>query len=98
MNFLKRKRPPSAVDEESLRFVCFICTREIEWHRDPGDSSLDIQPYNRVGHDEIRYGIKGKRRHFVFHQGTCTEAYFARRNELHQQLLSEDRALRRAAK
>ena len=93
MNFLKRKGPPSAVDEESLRFVCFICNREIEWLRDPGFRHLDIPPHNRVLCAEIRYGSESKRRYFVLHEGNCAEAFRCRRKDLHQQLLSEDRAL-----
>ena len=98
MNFLKRKGPPSAVDEESLRFVYFICNREIDWHRDPGCPNLDMPPHNRVVCAEIRYGTEGKRRHFVLHEGNCAEAYRARRSDLQQQLLSEDRALRESEK
>ena len=89
MNFRKRKGPPTSVNEEEIRFVCCMCGEEIAWTREPG--WLDVPELNAVPYDEIRYGVRGKRKCFTFHGGQCQDDYFKSRKNRHQQLLDDDK-------
>ena len=72
--------------------MCFVCGGEIDWQRDPGNTNLDQAPFNKVPWDEIRFGVRGKRKSFTFHSGNCQSKYWADRKSLHEQLLAEDKS------
>ena len=87
----RKKGVPSAIDAESLSFVCCECGREVPWELVPercGDPA-----HNGVPWSEIRYGVRGKRKYYVFHH-ECGEKFSAGRNDRHKKLLLEDKQIK----
>ena len=89
--FLSRRKKgavPSAIDKESLSFVCCECGREVPWALVPERD--DVPAHNAVPWDEIRYGVLSKRKYYVFHS-ECSKKFSAGRHDRHQVLLLEDK-------
>ena len=84
---------PSAIDTESLSFVCCECGREVPWALVPERD--DVPAHNAVPWDEIRYGVRSKRKYYVYHH-EYGEKYAAGRGDRHKKLLFEDKQIRDA--
>ena len=77
-------------ENESLEFICDWCGKPIAW-TGPDVSRFSKEPV----HQEVRYGVKSKRRHYYLHR-LCCNPWGMHSKERHAQLLADDRALRGA--
>ena len=75
---------------ESVEFICDWCGKPIAW------TGPDVHNnYKEPVHEEVRYGVKSKRKHYYLHR-LCHDPWSSKNKERHAQLLADDRALRGA--
>ena len=76
-------------EEESLEFICDWCGKPIAW------SGQERPALEEPVHQEVRYGTKGKRKHYYVHR-LCELDWLRQSTARHAKLLADDRAERGA--